>query len=108
LDGFQGVWSGGSKKRKNPLFHATFGGILGFSEEENNHQMENIEKLVYSTFCILIEENNFGLVNFFQKCTIWEITSLAKNSSMEKGVKNGKFFISILLQFFYQRIKLKI
>jgi hypothetical protein len=34
LAGFQGFWSGGTKKGKNPLFWAIFGGFLGFLEEE--------------------------------------------------------------------------
>jgi hypothetical protein len=70
---------------------------LGFSEEEKGPQMEKWKKFIYSTFCILIKPKNFGLVKFFQKCTVWEIASLAKNSSLEKGVKKDKVVISILL-----------
>jgi hypothetical protein len=36
--------------------------------------MKNMEKIIYSTFYILIKMDNFGLVNFFQKCVVWEIT----------------------------------
>jgi hypothetical protein len=42
-----------------------FGGFLGFSEEEKGPQMENMENFIYSTFCILINPENFGLVKFF-------------------------------------------
>jgi hypothetical protein len=60
LVGFQGFWSGGVKRGKNPLFQTTFGGILGFSEEEKGLQMENMEKIIYSSFCIIINPENFG------------------------------------------------
>jgi hypothetical protein len=63
--------------------------------------MENMEKIyLLNILYILIKPDNFGLVKFFQKCTVWEIASLAKNSSLEKGVKKDKVVISILLQFF--------
>jgi hypothetical protein len=64
---------------KNTLFWATFWGFGGFCKEKGP-QMENMEKLIYLTFCILINLDNFGLVKFFLKCVVWEITSLAKNS----------------------------
>jgi hypothetical protein len=48
--------------------------------------MENLESFIYSNLCTLIKPNNFGLLKFFQKCTIWEIDCLAKNS---KSGKNG-------------------
>jgi hypothetical protein len=46
--------------------------------------MTNMEKFIYSTVCILINLDNIGLVKFFQKCAIWEITCLAKNSKSGK------------------------
>jgi hypothetical protein len=62
--------------------------------------MENMEKIIYSTFCILIKPRKFGLVIFFQKCVVWDIVSLAKNSKYGKGDEKDKVAISRLLQFF--------
>jgi hypothetical protein len=41
--------------------------------------MENMENIIYLTFCILIKTDNFGLVKFFQECIVWKIANLAKN-----------------------------
>jgi len=56
-----------------------------------------MEKIIYSTFHILIKIDNFGLVNFFEKCSVWEIASVTKNSKSRKGMKKDKFDIFILL-----------
>jgi hypothetical protein len=46
--------------------------------------MENMENCVHLEFCILINIDNFGSVNFFQKCVVWEIANLAKKSKFGK------------------------
>jgi hypothetical protein len=41
---------------KNPLFHTTFWGFLGFSKEKNGPQKTKLENLIYSTFCVFIKQ----------------------------------------------------
>jgi hypothetical protein len=81
---------------------------LGFSEEEKGPQMEKLEKFIYSTFCILIKPNKFGLVKFFQKCTVWEIASLAKNSKSGKRGEKGQSCHFHIVVVFYWNIRLTI
>jgi hypothetical protein len=51
-------------------------------------------------FYTLINTKKIGLLKKFQKCTIWEISYLAKILVWEKGVKNDKIVFSILMYFF--------
>jgi hypothetical protein len=58
--------------------------------------------------CILIKPNNLGLEIFFQKCIVWEIANLAKNSKSGKRGEKGQschFHINVV---FYSDIKLAI
>jgi hypothetical protein len=50
--------------------------------------MEKLGNFTSSKFCIVINIDKFILLKFFQKCTVWEITSLAKKFG--KGVKMTK------------------
>jgi hypothetical protein len=73
---------------------------MGFLKEEMGPQMENLEKKNYSPFCTPNKPYNFGLVKFFQKCTIWEIASLAKNSKFGKrDVKTQSCHFQIVAYF---------
>jgi hypothetical protein len=91
------VWNGDAETGKNSPFQDTFWGFLGFSEEEKGPQMEKLEKHIYSTFCILINLDNFSLVKVFQKCIVWERASLARNSKSRKRGEKDKVVISRLL-----------
>jgi hypothetical protein len=75
------------KHKKNPLIRATFFGFLGFSEEEKGPKMTSMENIIFSTFFILIQPENFGLVKFYQKCVVQEIASLAKKFKSGKRRK---------------------
>jgi hypothetical protein len=68
-------------KSTNPCH---FWGIFGILSGGKGSPNGKYGKVIYSTFCILIKSEKFGLLKFSQKCTVWKIASLAKNSKSEK------------------------
>lgn len=55
--------------------------------------MGKMENFIYPTFYLTIKLDNFALVKFFHKCSVW-----LKIPSLEKRVKKFKVVISRLLQ----------
>jgi hypothetical protein len=97
LNKSKGFWNRDTETRQNPLLWATFWGFWGFSKEKGP-QIENMETIIYSTFCILTKPDNLGLEFFFQKSIVWEITCLAKNlKSRKMGGKGQGFHFQIVV-----------
>jgi len=87
---FYRSWSGGAQIRKNPLFGATFEGLVKSLKEDKEPQITRPEKFIYSTFYLLINPDNFSLEEFFQICFLWKIVIFRYNSKSGENTKGKK------------------
>jgi hypothetical protein len=66
-------------------------GIFENFQRKKRDPKSPIQKILFTQhFVYSSRPDNFGLVKFFQKCTVWEIASLAKNSKSGKMSEKGQ------------------
>jgi hypothetical protein len=79
------------KQGKIHYFEPPFGDLGDFGGGKGSPDGK-YGKFYYSKFFIFINPKNFGVLNFFQMCTVWEIPCLAKNFKYGKRVEKGQSF----------------